>query len=112
MTVPEPVKATPQCAQSYHWTAEPFHFRTVINHAVMNIFLHSDLSKLQVISLETVSRGRVLGITGLWRPQIQTQESHSVSEQLNPCGVSQAFLQALLTKEPLLHLIVLINETL
>lgn len=79
----------------------------------MNIFLHSDLSKLQVISLETFPGAEFLDHRPLEASDTNTREPFSKSEQLNPCGVSESLsTEALLTKEPLLHLIVLINETL
>lgn len=86
---------------------------TVINHTVMNIFVHSDLSKFQVISLETFPGAEFLDQRPLEASDTNTREPFSKSEQLNPRGVSESLsTEALLIKEPLLHLIILIDETL
>ena len=86
---------------------------TVINHTVMNIFVHSDPSKFQLISLETFSGAEFLDQRPLEASDTNTREPFSKSEQLNPRGVSEGLsTEALLIKEPLLHLIILINETL
>ena len=79
----------------------------------MNIFVHSDPSKLQVISLETFPGAEFLDQRPLEASDTNTREPFSKSEQLNPRGVSESLsMEALLIKEPLLHLIILINETL
>ena len=79
----------------------------------MNIFVHSDPSKFQLISLETFSGAEFLDQRPLEASDTNTREPFSKSEQLNPRGVSESLsTEALLIKEPLLHLIILINETL
>ena len=88
---------------------------TVIDNTAMNIFVHNDLSKFRVISLETFPGAEFLGQRQ--RPSkasdTYAREQFSKSAQLHPlrCVSESPSTQATFVKKSLLHLTILINQT-